>query len=353
VIRTGTSTGDTVDATAEPVTEHVERRPLDGLPVWLDVAPARDASVRRWVEGILGWQVVDAPTARFVPPAVRLVDPAAAASAGGAAAGSGSAPAALAHPAGEGSPPAPHVGLPTVLLIDDAAPASTAAATLRLRPDAVVRWPEDRTVLAAAVADLLRHRAPATRAASVLTVGGLAGGVGTTTVALALAGLDGWAGHDTVVVTRGPGPTAPFVDAAGLGAADLWVRAVPLPGTERLRAVRLVGQLDDGAVAATSDPRVERVVLDLGVDADADVVVCRPDGAALAAADGVVASLVVVVGAGVVPAARLRRALPGRRLVHLPTSSRVARAAVRGRVPAGIPGSYLERLASVHRLVRP
>jgi len=72
----------------------------------------------------------------------------------------------------------------------------------------------------------------------------------------------------------------------------------------------------------------------------ADLVVARPDRCLEDAGDAPVA----VVGRGVVGAAGVRRLLGRDPVVWLPHSARVARAGLAGRVPSGLPGSWLRDL---------
>jgi hypothetical protein len=291
---------------------------MTALPVELDLHGRSADGVRGWVEGTLGWQPVGGATAGLVPPAVVLRDL-------------------------DSTHVATVAGVvPDVLLVDDdAAPSRIAEVAAAMRPAAVVAWPSGRDVLVervAAVIERPRHRAPA---GSLLRIGGSAGGVGTTTVSLAVAGLAAWSGASTLAVVRGNGLVAPVVSAAALQGIGLWAHAAPLPGVPGARAVRLVGSDE---VPDASDPEIGMVVLDAGVDPEVDVLVCRPDAAALEALVLTTAAAVVVVGEGPVAPRDLRRAASGRRGILLPWSARVARAGLAGRVPAGLPGAWLRRL---------
>lgn len=294
------------------------------LPVHLAIRGPELEAVTAWVEGVLGWQVSDPHAHDPVPPVLALVDPAD-------------------DPATIG--PAAGADLPTVLLVPDAAPAAAAAeAARRQRPAGILGWPSQREELPELAARLLAQpRGQRAGGPSVLRVGGSAGGVGTTTVCLALAGLKAWEGSRTLAAVRGYGlPWCP-VPTAALGGGDLWSAADALPGFDgRLRAVRLV----DGEVAPElADPAIGAVVLDLGPAADCDVLVCRPDAAGLAALQRTTAAAVVVVGDGPLPRSAVTTALQGRRHIQLPLSARVARAGASGRSPAGLPGTFVARLA--------
>lgn len=302
---------------------------LPALPVALTLAPHRLAGARRWLEGALGWQAVEDAADAPVPPVLRIADVAGAAARG------------LGGPEDQAAP------LPTLLLVGDDDPPVLAADVGRvLRPAAVCRWPAERDAVPRLAAAALRAPRRARTEGRVLRVGGLAGGVGTTTVVLALAGLSAWRGTTALAVVHGAAGVraATPVPPDALPAPDLWTRAAPLPGVAGARAVRT------GRGPATSvpvDPRIGLAVLDVGVDGGADVVVCRPDGAALAGLPATAAGAVVVVGEGVVPAVRLRALAGGRRVVAVPVSVRVARATLRGQVPAGLPGRWLAALGPV------
>jgi hypothetical protein len=298
------------------------------VPVALALAGRHAASVRRWVEGVLGWQPVDDDPAGPVPPAVRLVDD-------GAAAGrSGASPA-----------------LPTLLLVDDDASAPAAAMLVHaVQPDAVLPWPSGRDRLPDVVGTLLRRPRRGGREPRLLRVGGAAGGVGTTTVALALAGLLGWQGDGALALVRPPAPVPDLrlVPSEAVGAPDLWARADALPAVPRGRVLGIVG----ADVPVPADPRIAAVVVDAGVDDDVDVLVCRPDAAGLAGLATTTAAAVVLVGAGPASPKALERAAGGRAGVTVPWSARVARAGLHGRVPGSLPGRWLRRLAPLVHPVR-
>jgi hypothetical protein len=297
------------------------------LPVVLHLGGRHADAVRRWVEGVLGWQPIDGATAGLVPPAVELRD-------------LGATP-----PVTTGS------RLPCVLLVDDdARPLDVAHMTLGAPVDEVIGWPSGRDQLAEVVGRLVSRPRSDAGGLRVLRIGGSAGGVGTTTVALALAGLSGWSGARSLAAVRGSGLSLRGIPAAALAGSDVWAQADELPGVARARAVRLTD------VVAPPDPidgRIDVAVLDLGVRDDVDVLVCRPDAAALAALPRTTAAAVVVVGEGPARIADLRRAAEGRRAIALPWSVRVARAGLTGRVPAGLPGAWLRRLVPLAPLARP
>ncbi len=293
----------------------------NALPVAIDLTGPHADGVRRWIEGVLGWQPVDSPTAALVPPAVRLVDVAADPSGGDRA-------------------------VPAVLLITgDDGPARVAAAGAAHVPAAVVRWPEDRDDLARTVEAVVALPRDTRGVVTALRVGGAAGGVGTTTVTLALAGLAAWRGSRVLVVIRDRALVREVRDvpAAALASPDLWDRATALPGVAGARAVH-VAPTEPGDREPTGLGR-GLVVVDAGVASDADVLVGRADAAGLRAFAATAAAAIVVVGDGPATPSALARACGPRRRLSLPWSARVARAGLYGRVPAGLPGGWLRRLA--------
>jgi hypothetical protein len=295
------------------------------LPVELALRGRSLETVRRAVEGTLGWQPVDEDTAALVPPALRLLDVGGAADLPRTAGGRG------------------HV--PSLLLVgatDD--PVAVAQAVLTSRPSEVLAWPSDTADLAAAAARATSG--PIERAPGVATVrlGGAAGGVGTTTVALALAGLAAWRGHTALVASADAlllPDGAPLVEPGALAAPDLWSRAVPATGVPGLRTVRTLAPAVD---VGLTDPAIGVAVLDLGPATEVDVLVCRPDAHGVAALATTTAGAAVVVGSGPVPDRELSAAAGPRRAIAVPWSARVARAAVVGRVPAALPGRLVRSL---------
>lgn len=297
------------------------------LPVALELGGGHAEAVRSWLEGVLGWQVVDGVDDDPVPPVLLLSDHRAPPGGGSDAVGGTTAGG---------------IDLPTVLLLSDGSdPVRAAEAAVHVAPAAVLGWPRDRDRLAEVAAELLSAPRQRATSGSRLMVGGGAGGVGTTTVALALAGLRAWAGARTVVGVRGLGLPWRGVPTAALGSSDIWAVADRAAGLESLRIVTL---LDHDRAPQVADPTIEAVVLDAGPDPDADVLVCRPDAAGLAAVQATTAAAVVVVGDGPAPHRALAAAAGGRRLLRLPWSARVARAGATGRLPAGLPGSWVRRL---------
>jgi hypothetical protein len=288
------------------------------LPVAVDVEDRIAVEVRDHVEGVFGWQPVDEATAALVPPVLRLVTP---------------------------GMPVVDDRVPCVLLLPEGTSAADAArAGARHRAEATVAWPSERADLAERVAPLLAARRPSVTR-DVIHVAGAAGGVGTSTVTLAIAGLAAWRGARALAVLAPGAPLAGVrtVEPTAVAADDLYGRATPVPGVAGARAVMLstVGRPAEALGSVGAD----LVVVDAGARADGDVLVCRADRAALERLASTSAGAVVVNGDGAAPWSALQRAAGGRRLVTVPSSVRVARAALAGRVPASLPGSWLRRLA--------
>ncbi|MFO8076997.1 MAG: hypothetical protein R6T85_12855 [Egibacteraceae bacterium] len=266
------------------------------------------------------------------------------------------------HPDG---PPAPQLVLdehpaPGVVVVRDRPPdAEEVRALLTAGALDVLTWPGERARLAGLAA---RVGAGPSGGGDppVLRLAAVAGGVGASTTALAAAGLLAWSGLDVVAVgdaglTRlagmawqGPGAPELAALAPHEAAEELAALARPARG---LPGLRLLG---GGPVVDAPGWGTDAVVVDLGVavgDAAsvADLLLARPD-AHLAAAAGR-SEPVLLLGDGPLDAAGARRALGRRPLGHLPSSARVARAGLDGRVPAGLPGSWLRRLERALREV--
>lgn len=287
--------------------------PAAALTVHLALGGPQAAAIVRFVERDLGWNAVD--------------------EAGGAT---------LTVTDGHVDAPPPG-GPPVVLLVcDERTPAAAAADVLRCRAAAVVAWPRERARLATEAQQLARVALPM-RTAVDLRVGGAAGGVGTTTVALALGGWFAWARRRVLVLACGPvpgpagGPAAP----QDLLATTTWSAAAPARGLPGLRVLATTASA--GEVPVDAGP-ADVVLRDLGVATEVDVLVARGDAAGLDAASATTAGAIVVVGGGLVPVDRLRAAGGGRAVVMVPWSARVARAALAGRVPSGLPGRWLQTL---------
>jgi hypothetical protein len=279
----------------------------EDLPVTVALPAPLDTRVTAWVERDLGWQVVD-PTG-LLAPVLALAD----------------------HASG---------ALPWIAVTDGPPAGEQIRRHLTSGAVDVVGWPQDRLriPLLAARIDQRRRSGAAT---SRLTVAGVAGGVGTSTVALAIGGLLAWSG--AAVLVSGD---AELVAMAGAGSVPgdpgepTGGRTAPaaVPGVPGLS---VVGEATDVAVAAWSG---DVVVVDAGtlVGADTTLVVSRPDRALRRA--GTFDRPVVVVGEQPLSARDARRLLGTVPLAHLRTSARVARAGLVGRVPAALPGAWLREL---------
>jgi hypothetical protein len=296
------------------------------VPVALALGERHVGSVRRWLEGTLGWQAVEDDLDGPVPPAVRILDL-------------------------DGADRMLEAGgidrLPTVLLVEaDDDPGRAADLARRLVPTGVCRWPAGREDLPRLVARVIGGPRRSERTSRTLRVGGVAGGVGTTTVTLALTGLAAWSGLRALAVVHGHAGvrSATPVPAEALVAPDLWARATPLAGLASARVVHTGRSVPQ---RPPEDRRIGVSVLDVGTAAEVDVVVCRPDRAAAEQLPTTMAGAVVVVGQGLLSVPRVRELAGGRTVVHLPTSVRVARAVLRGQVPAGLPGRWLAELRPV------
>lgn len=288
----------------------------EALPVVLELAGPAAGRIRRHLEGELGWQPVEAGGG--VEAQVRIVDVPAA----GRVAGPG--------------------GTTWLVVTDEDEPAVAAAAAVRLGAVVVMAWPPGDGAFLAAARRL--HEAVAVAGRPELRVGGAAGGVGCTTVALALAGLAAWDGAPTLVVTHGavPHPVGPTIEPDSLRSPDVGRAARSVRGVPRLSLLHATEAAADVAVHVEG----QAVVRDVGTTAaTVDVLVVRRDPAGLAAVADTVAGTVVVTDSGIVPMRTIREAAGGRRVVVLPWSVRVARAAALGRVPASLPGSWLRTLA--------
>jgi hypothetical protein len=299
---------------------------LQAVPVALALGERHVGTVRRWIEGTLGWQAVDDDLDGPVPPSVRIVD----------------VEGAL-RLLDTGSPDR----LPTLLLVeDDDAVALAADVARRLQPAGVCRWPDGRDALPELVVRAVGERRSGVESGRVLRVGGVAGGVGTTTVVLALTGLAAWSGQRALAVVHGHAGVrgATPVPPDAIVSPDLWSRATPLPGVVGARVVH-TGTVAPSRVPA--DRRIGLSIIDVGPDPEVDVVVCRPDRAAADQLPVTMAGAVVVVGKGLLSADRIAQLAGGRRVVHVPTSVRVARAVLRGHVPSGLPGSWVDALRPV------
>lgn len=312
------------------------------LPVGVELDGRLAAEVAAYVEGELGWQVV--PSAGPPRPALVLADRAAGLSA------------------------ASRADVPVVVIADGAVDAEALRGALLDGALDVVRWPEERTRLVEAPerARLAARAAAPARSATVFAVAGLAGGVGTSTLALAVAGVLAWAGHRTVVVGAdgllghcglGAWHGPDVGDLAALApedaAAEVLGLARVVPGVRGLAALGGPAQGHDGVgpVVAEGWP-VDAVVVDRGVapaSSAVDLLVARPDRSLARVADWPAPPPVLVCGDGPLSRRAVLRLLAGPPLVWLPWSARVARAGLRGRIPAGLPGAWVRALAAALR----
>ena len=281
---------------------------IEDLPVAVALSPPLDTRVAQWVERDLGWQVVD--PAGPLAPVLALADRACGA-------------------------------LSWIAVTDGAPGAEQIRDHLTSGAVDVIGWPQDRLRIPLLAAQIVQGRAGAASGTTRITVAGVAGGVGTSTVALAIGGLLAWSGAvvlvsgdaDVVTLARS-GPPADLRPHGPHGStAPLAVEGVP-----RLSVV------DRGADVTASAWSGDVVVVDAGttVTADTTLVVSRPDRG-LRRADACNRP-VVVVGDQPLSGRDARRLLGAALLAHLPGSVRVARAALAGRVPAALPGAWLRDL---------
>jgi hypothetical protein len=330
-------------------------RPFADLPVAVDLPAPLAEEVVAAVETELGWQVVDAagpPT-----PALLLC---------GAAA----------------------PDRPCVVVVDGPTSPEVVRNGLLAGALDVIAWPHERARLAEVPARLpvpgAAARAPA-GSGLLRVVAGAAGGVGASTVALAVGALAAWSGRRALVIGgddllrlcglgawQGPGSAEVALLAPADAAAEVAVLARPVPGVGGLMVLgggRAAPAEVAGRPAAevagwpagwpagdvTGRPAAEVagwpadvVVADAGAAAAGDLVVARPDAGLRALVDGGgPAAPVLLIGDGPVPARTARRALGGRLIGWLPWSARVARAGLVGTVPGGLPGSWLRALRTM------
>lgn len=313
----------------DPTRGHVATD-LVALPVAVDGPRHLVEQVGSWVESHLGWQVT---TGESLPAALRLV---------------GVTTSTEDDPIGPG-PSArgrdPSAAPPAIALVgpdDD----PVAATRLARDVDAVLAWPHDHDRLAG-LADRLLERRPRPEATG-LRVGGAAGGVGSTTVALALGALVAWSGRGCLVVARGdvPVPRVRRVEPEVLAGHRAWAAAVEVPDVAGLRVVAV-----DGPALLVKPPPGVPVVDDRGVDGEVDALVVRRDRVGVAAIERSGAALVVEVGIGPRTPDVVARAADGRALVRLPWSVRVARLHDAERIPGALPGAYLAGLRAAVDLV--
>lgn len=307
----------------EPLTS--KGRAVQDLPVAVVLADPLGAEVAAWVE-TAGWQVVglDGP----LRPALVL--------------------------AGRVLP-----GLPSVVVVEGSPAIAEVRSAIQAGAVDVIAWPEDRTRLMEIPARLGSAAAPSGGPA-VVGLAGVAGGAGTSTLALALGGLLAWSGRRVVVVGdedllrlcrcdpwRGPGAAELAVLEPAAAAGEVTQLARSVPGLPALWA------LGGGALptAAVRTWPFDAVVLDRRCDAaEADILCGRPD-VHLAAARSLPGTLIVN-GGGPLDRSSVTALLERPPAGWLPASARVARAGSAGLVPSALPGRWLEllRSAAVHAL---
>lgn len=289
------------------------------LPVAVRLPAPLAAEVVAWVEGDLGWQVVDGDGP--LQPVMVLAD----------------------------RPGAPD---PWIAVHAGEVDGTTAREALRAGAIDVVTWPGERQRVVAAV-DGLRRQRTASGENSALIVAGLAGGVGTSTVALAIGGVLAWSGARTVVIGgddmlglaglkawTGPGMPELAALRPTEAAREIGALARDVPGVAGLRAIG-----GGWHPVGTGGWPVDAVVVDARsphAPSSADLLVARPDRGLARGRD--LSLPVLVVGDGALNRSQATRLLSRPPVVWLPASARVARAGLAGRVPAGLPGTWLRSL---------
>lgn len=271
---------------------------IEDLPVAVVLpAPLADR-VTAWVEHDLGWQVVD-PGGSLAPVLVLADEPCGA--------------------------------VPWIAVIDGPPADESVTARLAAGAEDVIGWPDDRDRIPLIAARVDQHRDVLPRGLH-LAVSGAAGGVGTSTIALAIGGLLAWAGAAVLVV--GGHALRALAGTRELNRAG----HAPVAGVPLLSVAGHA--VDIATVAWTGDV----VVSDAGtrITPHTTVVVTRPDGG-LRRARGLDVP-VIVVGDQPLRARDAGRVLGRRPVAHLPWSVRVARAGLLGHVPSALPGCWLDTL---------
>ncbi|HSJ45876.1 MAG TPA: hypothetical protein VK923_14450 [Euzebyales bacterium] len=282
---------------------------IDDLPVVVALPAPLDAVVTAWVERDLGWQVVD--PAGPLRPILALAD-------------------------------APCGGLPWIAVTEGPPDDGVVTAQLTAGAEDVVGWPEgrERIPVVATRVDLTRRIGP--RGPRV-SVAGVAGGVGTSTIALAVGGVLAWGGASVLVVGGGA-----LLELTGSsGRAHSVGTHVAVAGAAGLSVS--AGRGDAAGAGWAGDV----VVVDDGtrVTSSTTVLVTRPDAGLRRAREHDLP--VIVNGRSPLGPSDARRALERAPLVQLPWSVRVARAGLDGRVPSGLPGRWLDELGTgLRRLER-
>lgn len=318
---------------------------IEDLPVAVTLPSPLGTQVALWIERDLGWQVVDGGGP--LEPVIALSDRA----------------------CGQ---------LPWIAVTDGPPDGEQVRRHLTAGALDVVAWPHDRLRIPLLAAQV-EHGRDAADHRGRLTVVGAAGGVGTSTVALAIGGLLAWSG--AAVLVSGCADLLGLAGAAGAGGGPqraIGGRAaaepgLPDPASGRSHAVGgdtrgvvpnpsapslvpgvpRLSVVGDGVDVATAAWIGDIVVVDAGtaLTVETTVVVSRPDrNLERARASG---RPVILVGDQPLGARDCRRLLGTSLLTHLPVSSRVARAGLQGHLPAALPGTWLRELrAALSRLER-
>lgn len=243
---------------------------------------------------------------------------------------------------------------PCVVVVDGPPSAEEVRTALQAGALDVVGWPDDADRIRALPSRVRGLEREGTAGGPRrLTVAGVAGGVGTSTVALAIGALLAWSGREVLVVGdadllalcavdpwRGPG-SAEVALLGPAGAADeIPALSRPVPGVAGLRV--LGGGAD--TLLDTGGWPCDAVVLDLRTAGrmEADLLCARPDAHLPAAAEA--GGGVLLLGDGPLGSRQVHAALGRRVAGRLPDSARVARAGAAGRVPSALPGSWLRTL---------
>jgi len=292
------------------------------LPVAVDLPDAVSAEVIPFVEAEAGWQVVDedGPLAPVLK---------------------------LATTAGPARCPV------VVVAAGTPNPDAVRAALLEGALD-VIAWPAERERLVRAPARV-SSAAPAPTVAP-LRIGGCRGGVGTSTVALSVGGTVAWSGGRALVVgdddllrlagVAWEGPGAAEVSAlGGDGAGEVAGVARPVPGVPGLDVLR-----GDGTITDVGGWPYDLVVVDAGTR-QAGGLTLQVGAADRSLSNAAAQVPLLVVELGPLDRAGVRRHLGGPPAGWLPHSARVARAGAAGRVPSGLPGSWVAALRRCLRSV--
>lgn len=248
------------------------------------------AEVARYVESRLGWQVVEDST--DLPARVRLAD-------------------------------RPVRGAGTVLVVRDVT-GDVLREALAASIHRVVRWPDEADRLAEMV-----PRSQPLAASRRLLVGGTARGVGTSTVALAVATAWAYRGRPTWLVADQRARALAGVDVDNLAV----VECTAVPG------LQLASRVADIVSGLGED---DLVVADVGAALGVDLLVARPDRWLANAVSAGYEGPVLTVGEGALRPDELDRMLGDRPRAHQPWSRRIARAGMLGRLPGAFRRSTLD-----------